>query len=168
MWRHDSINLFASTIKEGKPETLALYSDIPKYRINWGTIPAYVLCTLERPDIVLLDRKLRKIYLSELTCSFENNIEAAHISKRRINQDLRKDLEAQKYSVTLVPFEIGSRGYVTKRNRTEIQNIIKLTEIKVKSGNLFKGASKVALLCSFAIFNAREEPAWQDPPYLSP
>ena len=169
MWRHDSIiNLFASTINEGKPETLTLYADIPEYRINGGTIPADILCTLERPDIVILDRNLKKIYLLELTCSFENNIESAHISKRRKYQDLKKDLEAQKYSVTLLPFEIGSRGYVTKRNRTELQNIFKLTQTKVKSGNLFKGASKIALLCSFAIFNAREEPAWQDPPYLSP
>ena len=71
MWRHDSIiNLFASTIKEGKPETLALYADIPKYRINGGTIPADVLCTLERPDIVLLDIKLKKsICLSLLVAS---------------------------------------------------------------------------------------------------
>ena len=90
------------------PETLALYADIPKYKINGGTIPADVLCTLERPDIVLLDRKLRRIYLLELTCSFENNIESAHISKRRKYQDLKKDLEAQKYIVTLLPFEIGS------------------------------------------------------------
>ena len=100
------------------PETLALYADIPKYKINGGTIPADVLCTLERPDIVLLERKLKKIYLLELTCSFKNNIESAHISKRRRYQDLKKDIEAQKYSVTLLPFKIGSRGYVTKRNRT--------------------------------------------------
>ena len=76
-----------------------------------GTIPADVPCTLERPDIALLDRQLRKIYLLELTCSFKNNI-----SNRRKYQDLKKDLEAQKYSVTLLPFGIGSRGYVTKRN----------------------------------------------------
>ena len=104
----------------------------------------------------------------ELTCSFESNIESAHIAKRKKYQDLKTDLEAQKYSVTLLPFEIGSRGYVTKKNKTELQNVFKLNQIKVKSGNLFKEASKVAMLCSFAIFNAREQPVWQDPPFLSP
>ena len=117
-WRHDSIiHLFASTLKEGKPEALKLFADIPDYKINGGTLPADVLCILERPDIVFLDRKLKKIILLELTCSFESNIESAHIAKRKKYQDLKTDLEAQKYSVTLLPFEIRSRGYVTKKTK---------------------------------------------------
>ena len=143
---------------EGKPDSLDLYSDIVGYKINGGTIPGDILCTLERPDLVLVERKERKITLLELTCSFESNIEAANLRKNRKYQDLKEDLEARNYSVTLLPFEIGSRGHVTKRNRIALSTIFKTNHIKVKTGKLFKDMSKVAMLCSFSI----------SPPYLSP
>ena len=168
-WRHDSIvKIFTSTLLEGKPSDIDIYSDIEGYKINGGTIPGDILCTLERPDIVLVERKSRKITLLELTCSFESNIDAANLRKLRKYQDLKKDLEANKYSVTLLPFEIGSRGQVTKRNRVSLENIFKSNKITVKTGKLFRDASKVAMLCSFSIFHAREQPTWQSPPYLSP
>ena len=40
-------------------------------------------------------------------------------------QDFKTDLEAQHYTVTLIPFEVGSRGQVTKRNRTGPENIFR-------------------------------------------
>ena len=92
-WRHDSIvNLLTSTLLEGKPSDIDIYSDIEGYKINGGTIPGDILCTLERPDIVLVERKSRKITLLELTCSFESNIDAAHLRKQRQYQDLKKTI----------------------------------------------------------------------------
>ena len=168
-WRHDSVlKVLTSTLLEGKPEDLLIYSDLVGFKINGGTIPGDILCTLERPDIVMLERNSKKIILLELTCSFESNIDAAHVRKVGKYQDLKEDLEARNYKVTLMPFEIGSRGQVTKRNRTALADIFKANQIKVKTGKLFKEMSKVAMLCSFSIFHAREQPTWSSPPYLSP
>ena len=168
-WRHDSVlKVLTTTLLEGKPDKLDLYADIEGYKINGGTIPGDILCTLERPDMVILERKEKKIILLELTCSFESNIEAANLKKNRKYQDLKEDLESRSYNVILVPFEIGSRGQVTKRNRTALETIFKTNQIKVKTGKLFKEMSKVALLCSFSIFHAREQPTWLSPPLLSP
>ena len=168
-WRHDSIvKLLATRILEGKPASLDIYADIQGYKTNGGTIPANILCTLERPDIVFVEKTSKQIVLLELTCSFESNIETANSRKKLKYQDLKTDLEAQHYTVTLIPFEVGSRGQVTKRNRTALENIFRTNRIKLKTGQLFKDMSKIALLCSFSIFHAREQPTWQSPPYLSP
>ena len=80
-WRHDSVlKVLTTTLLKGKPENLDLYADIEGYKINGGTIPGDILCTLERPDMVILERKERKIILLELSCSFESNIEAANLN----------------------------------------------------------------------------------------
>ena len=155
-------------VLEEKPPNLNMYADLQGYNTNGGTVPADILCTLERPHLVLVERKTKTIFLLELTCSFESNIEAANSRKTLKHQDLKTDLEGQGYSVILLPFEVGSRGQVTKRNRTALENIFKTNRIQIKSGNLFKNMSKVAMLCSFSIFHARDQPTWQAPPYLSP
>ena len=41
---------------EGKPYSLELFPDIEGYKIHGGTIAADILYTLERPDLVLIDR----------------------------------------------------------------------------------------------------------------
>ena len=71
-WRHDSIlSNLATEMKKRKPEDVTLYIDIPGHKINGGTIPADILPTLERPDIVIINRSEKKIVLFELTVSFE-------------------------------------------------------------------------------------------------
>ena len=71
-WRPDSILKYLATeLNKRKPENTILYIDIPGHKINGGTIPADILTTLERPDIVILNRQEKKITLFELTVSFE-------------------------------------------------------------------------------------------------
>ena len=166
-WRHDSVlNYLSSEIL--KPDNLEMYADIPKYWLNGSTIPPDVLCTLLRPDMIFLDRKLKKIIMLELTCSFERNIDAANIRKKTKYQDLKEDLEIAGFHVTLLPFEIGSRGQVTKRNRIALENTFKVNNIKLRTKQVYKNMSKIALLCSYSIFHAQSQPTWTSPPYLSP
>ena len=94
-WRHDSILKYLATeLNKRKPENLTLYIDIPGHKINGGTIPADVLTTLERPDIVILNRQEKKIILFELTVSFEKNADAANLRKTtkyvNLSSDIRK------------------------------------------------------------------------------
>ena len=47
----------AHEMAKGKPSEVLIYTDIPEYSCNGGTIPADIIQTLQRPDIVLQDRK---------------------------------------------------------------------------------------------------------------
>ena len=118
--------------------------------------------------MVTVNRSLKEIHILELTCSFEKNIESAHSFKYIKYFDLKTDLEEKGWKANLVPFKIGSRGFITKRNKSSIINTMKKTHIKVNHNKLFKNVSKISLLSSFSIIQAHAEPSWEDPPVLHP
>ena len=69
-WRHDSVlKHFTSILQQAKPVNIEMFADLPGHWMNGATVPADILCTSERPDVVLVERKLRKIVLLELTCN---------------------------------------------------------------------------------------------------
>ncbi len=108
-WRHNSIlNYLAATLKQHKPENTEILADLPDHSVNGSTVPPDILCTSQRPDLVLLDRQTKKIVLLELTCSFETNADSANLKKMIRYRDLKTDIESKGYEVTLLPFEIGS------------------------------------------------------------
>ena len=153
---------------KGKPEEITVYTDIPGQSINGGTIPADILTTSERPDIVIIDRAEKKILLFELTVSFEKNIDAAHARKASKYLDLTSDLRTKGWRAECVPFEIGSRGHISQRNKNSIFDTMKKFKIKIQKKTLIQELSKTSLLCSFSIFQAHCQPSWQSPPYLHP
>ena len=168
-WRHNSVlSHLATNLKKNIPEDLELYADLPEFWLNGRTFPPDVLCTPLRPDLVLINRKTRSIELLELTCSFECNIESAHLRKTRNYNDLKTDLQKENWNVFLVPFEVGSRGLMTKRNRESLISVFKRNRTKLKHTLLFKELAKISLLCSYAIFQAHCVHTWQDPPLLHP
>ena len=169
-WRHNSIlNHLAQALIEANNEgSWIIYADIPGMNMNGGTIPPDVLITAERPDLVLLDRSKKSIELYELTCSFEKNIDSAFVRKSKKYNDLKSDLIKAGWTTSLIPFEIGSRGYVTKRNTSTLTGITKKVPTQIKHKKLITELSQISLLCSFTIFQARCQPTWQDPPLLHP
>ena len=168
-WRHDSVlNHMVQELKKHNPHNLTIYADIPGHKCNNGTIPPDITLTTSRPDLVIIDKKARKIDILELTCSYEKNIESANTKKFLKYFDLKEDILKAGWSVNLVPFEIGSRGMVTKRNKTSLMETFKRYQLKVKHKQLMKDLSKISLLCSYVIFQARTEPIWETPPLLHP
>ena len=168
-YRHDSVlNHLARVIIESKPDNIEVYADIPELDINGSTIPPDILVTLSRPDLVIINRSSKSVYLLELTCSFERNIQAAHQRKTTKYTSLKSDIEDAGYTCFLIPFEIGSRGHVTRTNRSNL--ILTFVQNKINSNALkcIKQLSKISLLCSFSIFHAYKEPSWRSPPLLSP
>ena len=114
-WRHNSVLAhFTTELKKHKSNHIEIYADLPSHNINGGTIPQDITQTALRPDLVLIERKAKKIHLLELTCSFETNIDAAYHRKYKNYTDLKSDLENSGWAVQLYPFEIGSRGHATK------------------------------------------------------
>ena len=168
-WRHDSIlNYMVHEMGKGKPSEVTIYTDIPEHSCNGGTIPADIIQTLQRPDIVLLNRENKSITLMELTVSFEKNIESAHLKKTSRYIDLTSDLKNKGWRAECVAFEIGSRGYISQRNKKSILDALKNFKIKVPNKKLLQDISKISLLCSFSLFQAHCQPSWQSPPYLHP
>ena len=168
-WRYNSVHShFAANLKRNIKEGQELYSDLPQFWLNGGTIPPDVLVTSFRPDLVIIDRNKKSIELLELTCSFETNIESAHLRKTKNYNDLKVDLEKAGWTVFLVPFEIGSRGLMTRRNRDSLIKVLKRNSIKLKHALIFKELTKISLLCSYSIFQAHCVHTWQDPPHLHP
>ena len=168
-WRHDSVlHYMAAHISKNKPVDVTVYTDLPELSINGGTIPADIVATGQRPDIVLINRAEKKITLFELTVSFEKNIDSANIRKSIRYNDLTSDIKKRGWIVENTPFEIGSRGHITKRNMTAISQTLRQFKIKPFNKKSLEDISKISLLCSFSIFQAHCQPTWQSPPYLQP
>ena len=71
-WRHNSVlSHMHNEITKVKPDDLTIFTDITGKDFNGGTIPADIITTGQRPDIVLISRKEKKIALLELTVSFK-------------------------------------------------------------------------------------------------
>ena len=132
-WRHDSIlSHFTKAIKSSNTKNLLIYADLPGMTYNGGTIPADIVATSLRPDIVLVNRKDKSIEILELTCSFEKNINSANLRKSTNYLDLKTDIETAGWKTSLLPFEVGSRGQITTRNKKAIIESCKRNQLKMQ------------------------------------
>ena len=120
---------------------------------------------------VMLNRK----WCSGETCRFLVQ-HAVHMVRTNTSMNLRKtlrytdlksDLENSGYRCLLVPFEVGSRGYIRKASKSNIFNIFLTFNISASSYQCVKKMSKLSLLSSYTIFNAYTQPTWRDPPFLT-
>ena len=70
-WRHNSIlNHITAAMVQNKPDNLEIYSDLPDYCINGSTIPQDILTVPgsgSKPDLVIINRRDRKIVIMETT-----------------------------------------------------------------------------------------------------
>ena len=145
-----------------------VYSDLPGYTTPaGGSIPADLLVTPLKPDIVIIDQKNKTVEIAELTCPFETRIAAAHKLKQDKYAHFLTDIN-QEYKPTLTCFEVGSRGLVTRENRERIRRLHKYTDKSVKLKKFIQNISYISILSSYYLYIARNEPCWTDPPYISP
>ena len=105
-----------------------------------------ILPTTSRPDLVILNRLYKKIYLLELTCCFEKNIKSANTRKMLRYNSLKTDLTERGYECHLKPFEVRSRGYVSKSNRTNLMSGFLMNKLKPNVFKCISGMSKISLL----------------------
>ena len=117
-WRHNSVLAYMTNeIMKVKEYQVTIYADIRGKSIIGGTIPADIITTGQRPDIVLINRSENKITLLELTVSFEKNIASANVRKSTRYFDLTKDIVDKGWTAYNVLFEISSRGHIIKKNK---------------------------------------------------
>ena len=105
------------------------------------------------------------------TCAAAKSImdmeEKARKKKDDRYEKLNSDIEEQGFRCFNIPLEVGARGFINNRNRSVISHICKIMNIR-KVSQVFKNCSKLALLGSYVIWNARHSQDWTSGQYLSP
>ena len=68
----------------------------------------------------------------------------------------------------IIPFEVGCKGHVTRENKERLRRIHKLTDKSKPLKKFIQDISYITILSSYYIYIARNEPAWSDPPFITP
>ena len=168
-WRHNSVlSSFIEIIRPRLLEGFILYSDMPGSTApHGGTIPPHILVTSLRPDVFIFNESTRTAIIFELTCPWDKNIDRSHSFKEEKYAPLSADL-SNTFKVFTFSVEVSARGQVTAQNRARLKALAYrcCRDAKIVTNSLVKNGSKAALLTSFSIFSARNEPSWIDPPPL--
>ena len=164
--RHDSILSYIAQCLDRQRYTC--YIDIPGFQTPaGGTLPADIIVTALRPDIVLVDNKKKNIAILELTCPGEQRIDAAHKLKQDKYDHFLSDIKTHKVSVH--PFEVGSTtGHITRDNRNTLLTLHKWCKKEIKFKVFKKNVSAIAVLSSYFLFNCRNEPEWEGSAFITP
>ena len=146
-----------------------LYSDLPGFLApGGGSVPPNVLVTNLRPDIFIVNETSREVILFELTCPWDANIDRSHTFKENKYAALVADL-SQTYKTYNFSIEISVRGQVSSANKSRLKSFIyrACEEPKQIFKPIVQACSKAALLSSFSVFTARNEPSWENPSLLT-
>lgn len=156
-WRHDNILLYIS--KSLDPLKCKFYSDLPGFSLpGGGTLPPHICVTPERPDLVILNEESKEIYIFELTVPLETNISSAHSRKTEKYSHLYTDITL--YTPSILPFEIGSRGYISPNNKILLKKIHKFCSPSTSFTNFCHNISTISILSSYYIFITRTSSDW--------
>ena len=103
---------------------IEVYADLDDCRLNGGTLPPDVALTTSRPDLVVISRGCtpQQVILAELTMTWDTpaNTNNARDRKEARYQFKTEDIQQNGFKCMNLPFEIGVRGYMRKRNRETI------------------------------------------------
>ncbi len=161
-FRHNAVvSYLVKYLKENVNYDTKVFADIKGSSTTGGTIPADIVPTAEKPDIVCLDYSKKSISIPELSVPFESNINRAREYKTNKYGSLATDIENAGFKCNLVCFEVGSRGLITKNNKSQFQKIAKIAQSKCAK-DLWAQSSRIAISCSYVIFIARYEKEWYD------
>ena len=168
-WRHNNIVKYLHSTAHS--QGMEAYADLEGCRVNGVTIPANIIITGLKPDLVLINRSSspQEVTLVELTVPWESSqgLENARVRKDQRYEDLSADIKNNGFKCNSLQLEVGVRGYINPRNKGVLTHIAKLLKIK-KIKDLMKKCSKLALLGSFVIWNARHSEDWTSGSYLKP
>ena len=166
-WRHDSVLKSITTAIQPTPgPSQKLYADLPGLRASNNppaTIPVNLSTSSDRPDLVIISGA--DVSIVELTISANNfeNLRDAKSRKQAKYKQLIADLEAREdiRSVKYATLEIGSLGYhcpSTIRDLRSACNSLSKQDARI----LFDQGAKVAIACSYHIFQAHHSSEWDN------
>ena len=166
-WRHN--NIVNYVVDSVDTEKFTVYSDIPGHTApGGGSIPPEICITVQKPDIVIIDKVNKVMHLFELTCPLEEHIEKRHQDKENKYAHFVADCSSGEMKCTLTCFEVSSRGLITPRNSDHLHTLHKFTKKGIKLSVFKKNISALSVLSSFHIWLCRSDPSFQEPPFLPP
>ena len=163
-WRHNTILYHIINRFKSSFNSFSVYADLPGHSSGGGTIPPDIIITNLKPDMVLLHNDGKSIQLVELTVPFETNTDKAHDRKTSKYSQLAQDLEEKGFKCHLICIEIGSRGLISNDNVQRLQSLFQANRTQLKT--LREELSRLALLSSYTIWNARHNAVWENCPYI--
>ena len=119
-----------------------------------------------KPDLVIIDKKRKQLFLFELTVPFKRNIKIRQTEKTNKYAYFVSDITF--YETFLCAFEIGTRGYISSSNQHSLSRIHKFVKPGIKLGKFKENISALSVYSSYHIFLCRKEPLWAEPPLLMP
>ena len=141
-----------------------IFADLPGLFRGISTVPTNVTVTTLKPDICLVNESSKEFTILELTIPFETNIKAARDRKSKRYATLKQDIESEGYTVSVHPIEIGSRGFISQENVSDLLFISKEKSRRSKKfKELLNNLSKTAIIASYVIFYSKFESEWVEP-----
>ena len=161
-WRHN--NILNYVVKNIDTNKFKVYSDLPGYTIGNGSIPPEICVTALKPDLVIIDEKRKTLDIFELTVPFEFNIEDRNKFKNNKYAHFITDIKT--YTTSVTAFEIGSRGYISPKNKHRLHTLHKYIKPGTTLTNFQKNISALSVYSSYHIFIARKDQIWSEPNLL--
>ena len=132
------------------------------------TIPPYILATAERPDIVIMHPRSRRILIIELRVPFDSNLEdRASFKKSKYSGNLMPQLMELCWEVSFAHVGIGALGTVPRTRRDSLMLIEDFKSVKPTCAKETHSAaltlSKIAIATSYTIFLECENAHWMPP-----
>ena len=107
--------------------------------------PPHLLRTAEKPDLLFIDRMEEKIDFFELTVPLETNIKNANTQKMNKYKHFITDITTRDVSVH--PFEISSRGYISPSNKVNLKKLHKYCKPSVSFKAMCENLSSFTSCC---------------------
>jgi hypothetical protein len=123
----------------------------------------------QRPDLVIVDWSVYgrfRIALVKLTCPRDTDAKRAEEHKTTRYADLKEELSNHGWDCSLYLIEVGAQGHIVKLVKDRLRSLFwAWLPVGHKSGIglMIKDVSRISLLCSFAIFQALNDPVWFSP-----
>ena len=163
-WRH---NCIVNYIVNSCDEKFTVYSDLTGHTApGGGSIPPELCVTVQKPDIVILDKHNKTIHLFELTCPLEEHIDTRHTEKSNKYAHFVTDITG--YQCSVDAFEVSSRGFISTRNHTTLSTLNKYMKSSMTLSHFKKNNSALSVTASHQIFICHNNPTFLEPPYLLP
>ena len=125
--------------------------------------------TAQKPDLVIINRRSKEVKLIELTVPWDTstNLQAATTRKAERYNELKITIQGKGFKCANIPIEVGTRGFISTKNNnilTQLCHGLRITKVS----SVVKNCSKLALLGSFTIWNARYSSDWSGGNVLKP
>jgi hypothetical protein len=103
------------------------------------------------------------VALVELTCPWDTDAKRAEERKTAGHADLKTAYSSERWDCSLYLIKVGAQGHILKSIKNCLRSLFRAWTIIQALDQMTKCISKISLVCSFTIFQARNDPVWFTP-----